>query len=86
MPSNTVPRITTDGQPVNAHQGSMLYDKFTSRYYLYGNYHRDCIAVAKCHCVGDDESAWTVTNGIGIYSSADLESWRYEAGPVLAPS
>ena len=63
----------------------MLYDKFTSRYYLYGNYHRDCIAVAKCHCVGDDESAWTVTNGIGIYSSADLESWRYEAGPVLAP-
>ena len=31
------------------------------------------------------QSGWTVTNGIGVYSSPDLTTWRYERGPVLAP-
>lgn len=72
-------------EPVNAHQGSMLFDEARQRYYWYGNHHRDCPATTRCHCVGDNESAWTVTSGIAIYSSADLMEWTMEAGPVLAP-
>ena len=85
MRKSVAPRFTVDGRVLNAHQGSMLFDPTSSRYFLYGNHHRDCVATTRCHCVGDPPDAWTVTTGIGIYSSADLESWRYEAGPVLAP-
>ena len=80
---NGVTRLDASGAPINAHQGSMLLAP-DGRFYLYGNYHRACVAASQCHCVGH-QSGWTVTNGIGVYSSPDLTTWRYERGPVLAP-
>ena len=82
---NGATRVDEDGLPVNAHQGSMVYDPTSRRYVLYGNHHRDCAATIHCHCVGAEEG-WTVTTGISIYSSPWLSGpWRHEAGPILAP-
>ena len=80
---NGVTRLDASGAPINAHQGSMLLAP-DGRFYLYGNYHRACVAASQCHCVGH-QSGWTVTNGIGVYSSPDLTSWRFERGPILPP-
>ena len=82
---NGATRLTADGQPLNAHQGSMVFDPASQRLYLYGNYHRECPATTHCHCVGAEEG-WTVTSGIGVYSSPSLAGpWRREAGPILPP-
>ena len=78
-------RMADDGEALNAHQGSLVYDPATARFYLYGNYHRECAARDHCHCVGVEEG-WTVTTGIGIYSAPSMAGpWHKEAGPVLAP-
>ena len=78
-------RTTEDGEPLNAHQGSMVFDPRSRRFFLFGNFHRDCISMHHCHCAGVDEG-WTVTTGIGIYSAPSAAGpWRYEAGPVLPP-
>jgi len=82
--SNGGTRRTVTGAPLNAHQGSMIWDSTRSRYFLYGNFHRMCTAAARCQCVGDG-AGWSVTNGVGIYSSPDLSEWTLEAGPILAP-
>jgi hypothetical protein len=78
-------RVTERGEPLNAHQGSLVQDRHSGRVFLYGNYQRDCISMVRCHCVGAD-AGWTVTSGVGIYSAPSVAGpWRYEAGPVLAP-
>ena len=81
---NGVTRLAMDGSPLNAHQGSMLLAS-DGRFYLYGNYHRACGNAPDCHC-SDHQWGWTVTNGIAIYSSADLTVWRKETGPVHQPN
>ena len=80
---NGVTRLDASGAPINAHQGSMLLAP-DGRFYLFGNYHRACVAATQCHC-RDHQAGWTVTNGIGVYSSPDLTSWRFERGPILPP-
>ena len=80
---NGVTRLDASGAPLNAHQGSMLLAP-DGRFYIYGNYHRACLAATQCHCA-DHQSGWTVTNGIGVYSSPDLTTWRFERGPILPP-
>ena len=82
---NGITRTDERGHPLNAHQGSMSFDISSRRFYLYGNYHRDCVSTIHCHCEGAEEG-WTVTTGIGIYSATSLAGpWRKEAGPILAP-
>ena len=82
--SNGGTRRTVTGAPLNAHQGSMLWDSTRGRYFLYGNFHRLCAAAPRCQCIGDG-AGWSVTSGVGIYSSPDLSEWTFEAGPILAP-
>ena len=79
---NNGTRHDDHGQPVNAHQGSMLQDS-SGRYWLFGDWLRSCEATIQCHCVGDDMDSWTQDNGVGIYSTLDFVHWRYEAGPIL---
>ena len=62
----------------------MIWDSTRSRYFLYGNFHRVCAAAPRCQCIGDG-AGWSVTTGVGIYSSPDLSEWTFEAGPILAP-
>ncbi|KAL3929056.1 MAG: hypothetical protein SGPRY_002119 [Prymnesium sp.] len=64
-------------------RGSMLFAE--GRYWLYGNHQRPCASTSRCNCIGDPPDQWTVTSGIAIYSSVDLQVWRKEAGPILAP-
>ena len=62
----------------------MIWDSTRRRYFLYGNFHRLCAAAPRCQCIGDG-AGWSVTTGVGIYSSPDLSEWTFEAGPILAP-
>ena len=82
---NGATRLDESGRPLNAHQGSMVFDEASGRFFLYGNYQRACVAAIHCWCVGHEEG-WTVTSGVAIYSAGSLAGpWRREAGPVLPP-
>ncbi|HEY6977366.1 MAG TPA: glycoside hydrolase family 43 protein [Chitinophagaceae bacterium] len=70
----------TDGRPINAHGGGILYDK--GIYYWFGE-----IKKGKTVRVAED-TAWenyrVDAGGVSCYSSKDLVHWKYE-GVALAP-
>ena len=67
----------TDGNPINAHGGGLLYHNGT--YYWYGEY-------KKGKTVLPEWATWecyrTDVTGVGCYSSKDLLNWKFE-GIVL---
>lgn len=67
----------TEGNPINAHGGGILYHK--GRYYWYGEY-------KKGKTVLPEWATWecyrTDVTGVGCYSSKDLLNWKFE-GVVL---
>lgn len=68
----------TDGKPINAHGGGILYHDGT--YYWYGEYKGDSTRYSPDICVGWRAEA----GGVACYSSADLAEWTFE-GVVLPP-
>ena len=76
--SNTQPRLDSEGKIVNAHDGAVVQDPVSGRYYLYGFMFNDCTRESaggfdNCvHCA-------LVGNGYpAAYSSADLVHWKLE--------
>lgn len=71
----------TDGKPINAHGGGMLYHKGT--YYWYGEHKGDSTywnpKVPSWECYR------TEAGGVSCYSSKDLKNWKFE-GIVLKPN
>lgn len=69
----------TEGNPINAHGGGILYHKGT--YYWYGEY-----KVGKT--VLPSDATWeryrTDVTGVSCYSSKDLLNWKFE-GVALKP-
>ena len=69
--------LDTDGNPINAHGGGILYHN--GRYYWYGEY-------KKGKTVLPDWATWecyrTDVTGVGCYSSPDMKEWKFE-GIVL---
>ena len=67
----------TDGNPINAHGGGLLYHDGT--YYWYGEY-------KKGKTILPEWATWecyrTDVTGVGCYSSKDLLNWKFE-GIVL---
>ena len=67
----------TDGNPINAHGGGLLYHEGT--YYWYGEY-------KKGKTILPEWATWecyrTDVTGVGCYSSRDLLNWKFE-GIVL---
>ena len=68
----------TEGNPINAHGGGILYHDGT--YYWYGEYKGDSTRYSPDICVGWRAEA----GGVACYSSADLAEWTFE-GVVLPP-
>ena len=68
----------TDGNPINAHGGGLLYHNGT--YYWYGEF-------KKGKTILPDWATWecyrTDVTGVGCYSSKDLLNWKFE-GIVLS--
>ena len=78
---NNATRLDDKGQPLNAHQGSMIrgVSNASGRYYIYGDWFRSCNPQGYgCRCVGDQPGM--KVDGIGIYSTSDFKSWREEGG------
>ncbi|XP_039036491.1 uncharacterized protein LOC120173365 [Hibiscus syriacus] len=69
--------LDTDGNPIQAHGGGMLYDERSSTYYWYGEY-KDGLTY-HAHKKG---AARVDIIGVGCYSSKDLWTWKNE-GIVL---
>lgn len=67
---NTTPRVDTEGNVIDAHDGCMQF--FNGRYYLYGT------AYGKT-------AGYTINNRFRIYSSSNLVSWRYEGELLKQP-
>ncbi len=69
--------LDTQGNPVNAHGGGILYHN--GKYYWYGEY-------KKGETVLPDWATWecyrTDVTGVGCYSSPDMTNWTFE-GIVL---
>src|SRR4051812_46434682 len=60
---NTVPRRDVSGEIIDAHDGCLQY--FEGRYYLYGTaYGRS--------------AGFGINNRFRVYSSADLQTWRFD--------
>ncbi|XP_045812170.1 uncharacterized protein LOC123906316 isoform X1 [Trifolium pratense] len=70
--------LDTDGHPIQAHGGGILYDKNSRTYYWYGEYKDG--PTYHAHKKG---AARVDIIGVGCYSSKDLWSWKHE-GIVLA--
>nr|GMC66296.1 Glycoside hydrolase, family 43 [Ipomoea batatas] len=70
--------LDTEGNPIQAHGGGILYDDKTKMYYWYGEYKDG--ATYHAHKKG---AARVDVIGIGCYSSRDLWTWQNE-GIVLA--
>jgi len=69
--------LDTEGQPINAHGGGMLY--YGGRYYWYGEYKRGRTVLPEWvtwECYRTD------VTGVSCYSSKDLLNWKFE-GIVL---
>ncbi|EPS73589.1 hypothetical protein M569_01166 [Genlisea aurea] len=69
--------LDTDGNPIQAHGGGILYDHISSTYYWYGEYKDGPTYRAR------DGPQRVDVIGVGCYSSKDLWTWRNE-GIVLA--
>jgi hypothetical protein len=67
---NTTPRVDTDGNAVDAHDGCLRF--YAGRYYLYGT------AYGKT-------AGYTINSRYRVYSSADLEHWTFEGELLKAP-
>ncbi|XP_054808079.1 uncharacterized protein LOC129310291 isoform X2 [Prosopis cineraria] len=70
--------LDTDGNPIQAHGGGILYDKKSRTYYWYGEYKDG--PTYRAHKKG---AARVDVIGVGCYSSKDLWTWKNE-GIVLA--
>ncbi|CAL5372748.1 unnamed protein product [Camellia sinensis] len=70
--------LDTDGNPIQAHGGGILYDERSMTYYWYGEY-KDGLTY-HAHKKG---AARVDIIGVGCYSSKDLWTWKNE-GIVLA--
>ncbi|XP_031109106.1 uncharacterized protein LOC116013467 isoform X2 [Ipomoea triloba] len=70
--------LDTEGNPIQAHGGGILYDDKTKMYYWYGEYKDG--ATYHAHKKG---AARVDVIGVGCYSSRDLWTWQNE-GVVLA--
>ncbi|CAA2979535.1 Galactan 1,3-beta-galactosidase [Olea europaea subsp. europaea] len=70
--------VDTDGNPIQAHGGGILYDKKSKTYYWYGEYKDG--PTYHAHKKG---AARVDIIGVGCYSSKDLWMWKSE-GIVLA--
>ncbi len=79
---NFVPKavwLDTDGNPINAHGGGLMYHK--GKYYWYGEY-----KVGKT--ILPSWATWdcyrTDVTGVGCYSSKDLLNWKFEGVALKA--
>lgn len=63
----------TEGNPINAHGGGMMYDNGT--YYWYGEYKGEY--TYRSPGVGW-ECYRTMSGGVSCYSSKDLQNWKFE--------
>ncbi|KAE9607809.1 hypothetical protein Lal_00040017 [Lupinus albus] len=70
--------LDTDGNPIQAHGGGILYDEKSRTYYWYGEYKDG--PTYHAHKKG---AARVDVIGVGCYSSKDLWTWKHE-GIVLA--
>ncbi|KAK4346668.1 hypothetical protein RND71_033007 [Anisodus tanguticus] len=70
--------LDTEGNPIQAHGGGILYDQLTKMYYWYGEYKDG--PTYHAHKKG---AARVDVIGVGCYSSKDLWTWKNE-GIVLA--
>ncbi|KAK2410484.1 glycosyl hydrolase family protein [Trifolium repens] len=70
--------LDTDGNPIQAHGGCILYDEISSTYYWYGEYKDGPTYLAH----GNKGPARVDIIGVGCYSSKDLWTWKKE-GIVL---
>lgn len=68
--------LDTDGNPINAHGGGILYHEGT--YYWYGEYKSGATYLPE----GSNDSYRTDVIGVSCYSSCDMEDWKFE-GIVL---
>ena len=68
--NNELPRRDTSGLIVDAHDGNLQF--FAGRYYLYGT------AYGKT-------AGFSINNRFRVYSSVDLEHWRFEGELLKAP-
>lgn len=75
--------LDSDGNPIKAHGGGVLWDQATGRYYWYGEQRTGSTYQ------GETNPAWNMwfwhadTEGVACYHSTDLLDWTY-AGIVLA--
>ncbi|XP_051127364.1 uncharacterized protein LOC127248860 isoform X2 [Andrographis paniculata] len=70
--------LDTDGNPIQAHGGGILYDEKSKNYYWYGEY-KD----GPTYRAHKKAAARVDVIGVGCYSSKDLWTWKNE-GIVLA--
>ncbi|CAI9779866.1 unnamed protein product [Fraxinus pennsylvanica] len=70
--------LDTDGNPIHAHGGGILYDEISRTYYWYGEYKN-----GPTYRAGGIGTARVDIIGVGCYSSKDLWTWKNE-GIVLA--
>ena len=86
--SNTAPRLDADGKIVNAHDGSVIQDPVSGRFYLYGFLSFDCTADSPPHGYDNCVSCALVGNVYPVaYSSPALPlagqaGWRSSAIPA----
>ena len=75
--SNAVPRLDTDGNPINAHDGGMY--EFDGLFHLYGT------AYAHCHQAGPtcDGECGYYYNTFSLYTSPDLVNWTLVSNNIL---
>eukprot|EP00656_Telonema_subtile_P013966 TRINITY_DN17101_c0_g1_i1.p1 TRINITY_DN17101_c0_g1~~TRINITY_DN17101_c0_g1_i1.p1 ORF type:complete len:376 (-),score=56.02 TRINITY_DN17101_c0_g1_i1:286-1413(-) len=91
--NNTQPRVDTNGNLVNAHDGNILLIDGT--YWMIGTRYPDCVSTgefAQSHCgwgmrPNEQDDCWGMwgDNDFAAYSSPDLVSWTLE-NPQLIPS
>lgn len=83
---NVHPRLDTAGRIVNAHDGSLLLDPQSGRFYLYGTHYQACPLVPPPPSPGDcaNRSCGWEGNTFAAYSSDTLESgsWRLESTSI----
>lgn len=83
---NASPRLDTDGNIVDAHDGSLLLDPVSGRFWLYGTHYQRCPLAPAPPAPGDcvNKSCGWYGNTFAAYSSATLESgsWRLESADI----
>lgn len=74
---NDIPRTDTEGNIVNAHDGSVVY--FNGTFYMYGTVYEDC------HQNGTqcDAPCGYNPNTFSLYTSPDLETWTFISSNIL---